>query len=331
MLRFGLFGAGRIGQVHARTITGHPGTELVAIFDPLRDAAATLAATTGASVAATPDEILTDDSIDAVLIGSATPTHVDLIIGAVKAGKKVLCEKPIDLSLERVDECWAQIKDLDPTVMIGFNRRFDPSFRAAHARLAAGEIGDLEQLVIISRDPAPAPEAYITVSGGIFRDMTIHDFDLARAFLGDVVEVFAAAANRIEPYIAAAGDVDSVMVTLKSSNGTLCTIVNSRRCAFGYDQRIEVFGSLGMLQVANQTATSVSASTAAGLGLTDPAQDFFLERYFPAYQAELGHFVNAVAAGTPPSPSFTDGRLALVLADAAAESLRTNAAVSVLA
>lgn len=157
MLRFGLFGAGRIGQVHARTITGHPGTELVAIFDPLRDAAATLAATTGASVAATPDEILTDDSIDAVLIGSATPTHVDLIIGAVKAGKKVLCEKPIDLSLERVDECWAQIKDLDPTVMIGFNRRFDPSFRAAHARLAAGEIEDLEQLVIISRDPAPLP------------------------------------------------------------------------------------------------------------------------------------------------------------------------------
>ena len=329
MLRFGLFGAGRIGQVHARTITAHPDTELAAIYDPFGDAAATLATSTGGRVAATPEEIFADDSIGAVLIASATPTHVDLIIGAVKAGKKVLCEKPIDLSVDRVDECWEQIKDLDPTVMLGFNRRFDPSFNGAHARLAAGEIGDLEQLVIISRDPAPAPEAYIKVSGGIFRDMTIHDFDMARFFLGDVVEVFATAANRIEPYIADAGDVDSVMVTLKSSNGTLCTIVNSRRCAFGYDQRIEVFGSLGMLQVANQTATSVVASTAAGLAQTDPAQDFFLERYLPAYQAELGHFVNAVTCGTQPSPSFTDGRLALVLADAAYESLRTGAAVRV--
>ncbi|WP_203568622.1 inositol 2-dehydrogenase [Aestuariimicrobium ganziense] len=327
MLRFGLFGAGRIGQVHAETLSTHPGTRLVAVHDPVPEGAAALAGRTGARVAADADEIIGDPEIDAVLIGSPTPTHVDLITAAVRAGKKVLCEKPIDLSLARVDECWHEISPLDPTVMIGFNRRFDPSFAAVKQRVDRGDIGDLEQLVITSRDPAPAPAEYIKVSGGIFRDMTIHDFDLARHFLGDVVEVTVFAANRVEPYIAEAGDVDSATVVLKSANGTIATIINSRRCAFGYDQRLEAFGSKGMLQAGNQTATTVTWSSAAGTAQADPALDFFLQRYMPAYRAELDHFVSAVEQGVAPSPDFTDGREALALAEAANESLRTGCVV----
>lgn len=329
MLRFGLFGAGRIGQVHAQTITSHPQTALAAIYDPYGDAAATLSNATGARVSPTVDDIMADPEIDAILIGSATPTHVDLITAGVRAGKKVLCEKPIDLSLARVDQCWADIKDHDPFVMLGFNRRFDPGFRAARARVERGDIGDLEQVIVISRDPGPAPEAYIQSSGGIFRDMTIHDFDMVRFFLGDVESVYAVGANRVEPYIEAAGDLDSVMVTLRSSNGTLASIVNSRRCAFGYDQRVELFGSTGMLQASNQTETNLTHSSAAGLDQRDPALDFFLERYMPAYRAELDAFVDAAAEGAAPSPSFADGRAALVLAEAALESLRTGAAVRV--
>lgn len=329
MLRFGLFGAGRIGRVHAASLASHPRTELAVVHDPFEAAAREVAALYGATPTGDADVILGDRSIDAVIIASPTPTHVDLLTASARAGKAVLCEKPIDLDLTRVDACWADIKDLGATVMVGFNRRFDPSFAEVRERVAKGEIGRLEQLIITSRDPAPAPAAYIASSGGLFRDMTIHDFDMARFFLGEVTEVQATGANLIEPYIAEAGDIDSAVTVLRGAGGELCQIVNSRRCSFGYDQRLEAFGAEGMLTAGNQTATSVRRSGAAGTETAPPYLNFFLDRYAVAYQAELDHLVSCVEQGTAPSPGFADGRAALVLADAANESLTSGRAVRV--
>jgi len=329
MLRFGLFGAGRIGRVHAASVAAHPRTELAIVHDPIEAAAREVAAQYGAVPTQDADVILGDPAISAVIIASPTATHVDLLTAAVRAGKAVLCEKPIDLDLARVEACQDAIKGLDATIMIGFNRRFDPTFAEIRDRVAQGEIGRLEQLLITSRDPAPAPAAYIATSGGLFRDMTIHDFDMARFFLGDVVEVQATGANLIEPYIAEAGDIDSAVVVLRGAGGELCQIVNSRRCAFGYDQRLEAFGAEGMLSAGNQTATSVRSSGSAGTETAPPYLNFFLDRYTPAYRAELDHLVSCVEQGLTPSPGFADGRAALVLADAANESLQTGRAVRV--
>jgi myo-inositol 2-dehydrogenase / D-chiro-inositol 1-dehydrogenase len=329
MLRFGLFGAGRIGRVHADSVAAHPRAELAIVYDPFEAAASEVAARHGATATGDIDVILGDPGIGAVIIASPTPTHVDLLTASVQAGKAVLCEKPIDLDLARVDACWEEIKDAGATIMVGFNRRFDPSFAELHARVAAGEIGRLEQLVITSRDPAPPPAAYIASSGGLFRDMTIHDFDMARFFLGDIVEVQAMAANLVEPFIAEAGDVDSAMVLLRAADGALGQIVNSRRCSFGYDQRLEAFGAAGMLSVGNQTATSVRHAGASGTETAAPFLTFFLDRYAAAYQAELDHLVSCLEQDLAPSPGFADGRAALVLAEAAQESMQTGRSVQV--
>jgi myo-inositol 2-dehydrogenase / D-chiro-inositol 1-dehydrogenase len=329
MLRFGLFGAGRIGRVHAASLAAHPQTELAVVHDPVEAAALEVATQYGATPTQDAGVILGDRSIGAVIIASPTSTHIDLLAAAVRAGKAVLCEKPIDLDLARVDACWEELQGLESTVMVGFNRRFDPTFAEIRDRVAAGEIGQLEQLLITSRDPAPASAAYIAGSGGLFRDMTIHDFDLARFFLGEVVEVQATGANLIEPYIAEAGDIDSAIVTLRGAGGELGQIVNSRRCAFGYDQRLEAFGADGMLTAQNQAATSVRRSGAAGTETAPPYLTFFLDRYTPAYRAELDHLVSCVEQGKAPSPGFADGRAALVLADAANESMKTGQAVRV--
>lgn len=329
MLRFGLFGAGRIGRVHADSLAVHPRAELATVYDPIEAAALEIATRLGATATGDINAILDDPGIDAVIIASPTPTHVDLLTASVRAGKAVLCEKPIDLDLDLVDACWARIKDENATIMVGFNRRFDPSFTDMRNRVARGEIGRLEQLIITSRDPAPAPAAYIASSGGLFRDMTIHDFDMARFFLGEVVEVQAMAANLIEPYIAEVGDVDSAMVLLRGAGGELGQIVNSRRCSFGYDQRVEAFGAQAMLTAGNQTATSVRRSGASGTETAAPYLNFFLDRYAPAYQAELDHLITCVEQGLAPSPGFADGRAALVLADAANESLKTGRAVRI--
>jgi myo-inositol 2-dehydrogenase/D-chiro-inositol 1-dehydrogenase len=211
--------------------------------------------------------------------------------------------------------------------MVGFNRRFDPSFRSMRERVHAGELGRLEQLSIVSRDSAPAPAAYIATSGGLFRDMTIHDFDMARYFLGEVTEVQAMGANLIAGYIADAGDIDAAVVVLRGACGTLCHITNSRRCVFGYDQRVEAFGERGMLTAENLRPTGVRFSGAARTESADPYLNFFLDRYTPAYRAELDHFVTAIEKGTSPEPGFADGRAALALAEAAGESLRTGRAV----
>ena len=328
-LRIGLLGCGRIGRVHADSVTVHPRAELAKVFDPVEAAASDVAGQFGSDWTTDAAAIIDDPSIDAVIVASPTPTHVDLLTRAVRSGKAVLCEKPIDLDLARVDACRHEIGELTDRVMVGFNRRFDPSFADIRARVAAGEVGDLEQLVIISRDPAPPPAAYVASSGGLFRDMTIHDFDLARFFLGEIVAVTATASNLISTEIAEAGDVDGAVIVLQGASGALCSITNARRCAFGYDQRLEAFGALGMLTAANQLPTSVRFSGRQHTEVAAPYFTFFLDRYTPAYRAELDHFVTAVENGTVPSPGFGDGRAALVLADAANESLHTGATVAV--
>ena len=327
MLSIAVIGAGRIGRIHARNVAAHPGARLAGISDPHAPSAEALAAACGVGVLSL-DEAFT---ADAVLIGSPTPTHADYIERAARAGKAVFCEKPIDLSAERVRACLATVKQAGTPLMVGFNRRFDPSFGALKARLAAGEIGALELLVITSRDPSPPPVSYIESSGGLFRDMMIHDLDIARFLLGEEpVELYAAASVMVDPAIGAAGDVDTAMVTLKTASGKLCQINNSRRATYGYDQRIEAHGALGLLRAGNQTATTVECATSAGF-TTEPALPFFLERYAAAYRAELGAFIDAVNAGTAPDPSGQDGLAALLLADAATLSARTGMAIKLTA
>jgi myo-inositol 2-dehydrogenase/D-chiro-inositol 1-dehydrogenase len=248
---------------------------------------------------------------------------------AAKARKAILCEKPIDLDIKRVDQCWKEIGPLNPMVLIGFNRRYDPSFKAVRDRSLAGEIGRIEQLIITSRDPAPPPPAYVKGSGGLFRDMTIHDFDMARYLLGDIVEVTAMASVLVDPEIGAAGDIDSAMVTLKAKDGALGFINNSRRCAYGYDQRVELFGEKGMLLAGNRRKTTVSLHGAQATEAEDVLLNFFIDRYGEAYAAEIDHFVDCVEKGAKPLTSFADGREALRLADAALESVRTGKTVKV--
>jgi myo-inositol 2-dehydrogenase / D-chiro-inositol 1-dehydrogenase len=324
MIKFAVLGCGRIGRMHALNLARHPRAELVWVFDVAGNAAASVAEATGAKQAGDADEALSAKDVDAVLIASSTNTHLDLLERAVEAGKAVLCEKPIDLDLAKVDACWQRIKSRNATIMIGFNRRFDPSFRAMRDRIRQGEIGKLEQLVITSRDPSPPPVAYIQVSGGLFRDMTIHDFDMARYLMGEIVSVFAIGANLVDPAIKSAGDIDAAMIILESADSGLCHINNSRRCTYGYDQRVEAFGQFGMLQAANQRPTSIQAWGAKATEAKDLVLDFFIERYTPAYLAEIDHFVDCVEQGTAPLVGYRDGREALRLADAALESMTTG-------
>ena len=327
MIKFAVLGCGRIGRMHAINLARHPRAELAWVFDVAGSAAASVAEATGARQANDADEVFSANDVDAVLIASSTNTHLDLLERAVEAGKAVLCEKPIDLDLAKVDACWQRIQGRNATIMTGFNRRFDPSFKALRDRLSKGEIGKLEQLVITSRDPAPPPVAYIQVSGGLFRDMTIHDFDMARYLMGEIVSVFAVGANLVDPAIEAAGDIDAAMIILESAGGALCHINNSRRCGYGYDQRIEAFGELGMLQAANQRPTSIQAWGARATEAKDPVLDFFIERYTPAYLAEIDHFVDCCERGGTPLAGYREGREALRLADAALESMTSGRTV----
>ncbi|MGI9336357.1 MAG: inositol 2-dehydrogenase [Gammaproteobacteria bacterium] len=330
MLGFALLGAGRIGAMHAANLARHPETRLVSVFDVNEHAAAQAAQDNGAVAAADVHAALGMAGVDAVLIASATDTHVDLIIEASRAGKAVLCEKPIDLDIERVEACKTALEQNNVPVQIGFNRRYDPNHRAVRDAVAAGDVGALELLVITSRDPGLAPVEYLRVSGGLFRDMMIHDFDLARFVLGEEpVEVSAMGSVRVDETVAELGDIDTAMVTLKTANGTLCHINNSRRAVYGYDQRLEAFGSEGMVISDNVNASSVSRYTGAATAVRDPLPNFFIERYAEAYLLEIGDFVAAVEADRTPSVSFEDGRRALLLANAALESLNSGQVVRV--
>lgn len=326
MLKVGLLGAGRIGQVHAQTITAHRSSELTAVSDFYSEAAEKLAREYGSAARSTED-ILADPAIDAVLIATSTDTHSDLIEAATQAGKAVLCEKPVDLSLERARACKAKVDAAGRPVMIGFNRRFDPSFGALKTALEAGEIGKAELLTITSFDPAPPPVSYITVSGGMFRDMMIHDFDIANFLMGEApVRISAVGASLVDPEIGAAGDVDTAAVTMTYADGRIAVIKNSRRAAFGYDQRIELLGSTGMLEAENMLENTVVKSTAEGVTSAKPMH-FFLERYMPAYRAEWDAFVAAVTANTPFPVTLDDGVAALAMAEAATRSHQTGAPV----
>jgi myo-inositol 2-dehydrogenase/D-chiro-inositol 1-dehydrogenase len=324
MVGMSVLGCGRIGRIHAGNLARHARARLISVFDVATDVARQTAAELGVKCAQSIDEVWADGEIAAVLIATPTDTHVPLIAAAVKAGKAVFCEKPIDVDLERARACGRDIASHRPRLMMGFNRRFDPSFRALRERLQRGEIGRLELVVITSRDPAPPPLAYIRTSGGLLRDMTIHDFDMARYLAGDISQIQAFGANLVDPKIAKLGDIDTCTVAMRAKSGALLQINNSRRCVYGYDQRIEVFGASGMLQAGNRRATAVEHSGEKYTSARDPALNFFIERYAEAYVAELDAFLASVADGRPMSPDFSDGLEALRLAVAAEESLRTQ-------
>ncbi len=328
-IRIGLIGAGRIGIVHAGSIHDTKGVDLAWVCDPFVENAERLGAQYAAKVTADPYDVINSGDVDAILIASPTPTHVELLEAGIDAGLHVMCEKPIDLDIARVDALRAKAAAASTRIGLGFNRRFHPQFETMNKRVKSGEIGQLEQLVIISRDPAPAPQAYIAVSGGIFRDMTIHDFDMARYFVPEIVEVSAVGANVFSDYIKAEHDYDSVNITLRGSKGELVTIVNSRHSSYGYDQRLEAFGSEGMLYAKNVAPTTVEHYSAEHTEQREPYLNFFLELYATSYRRELALFVESIHSGAALCPTYEDGRAALVLADAALQSARSGQSVKV--
>jgi myo-inositol 2-dehydrogenase / D-chiro-inositol 1-dehydrogenase len=327
-VRFGVLGAGRIGQVHARAVASVPGARLVAVADPEAEAARRVADAYGCEIRSI-EAIEAAGDIDAVIICTPTDTHADLIERFARAGRAVFCEKPVDLSLARVRDCLRVVEETGAMLMVGFNRRFDPDFRALKQAIDAGRIGRVEMVTLTSRDPAPPPLDYIRRSGGIFRDMTIHDFDVARWLLGEEVEtVMAAASVLTDPEIGAAGDFDSVNVILTTPSGRQAAISNSRRASYGYDQRIEVHGSQGAVAAENHHLSRVVVADGAGYR-RPPLLDFFMTRYVAAYAAEIAAFVEAVEQGTPAPTTGTDGLMALALADAALKSVAEGRAVRV--
>ena len=327
MLNIGLLGAGRIGNVHAKSITANADSRLVAVSDVNEAAAQKLAQAYGAQARSSQD-IIADPSIDAVLIATSTDTHSDLIEAATAAGKAVLCEKPVDLSLARARACQAAAAKHGRPVMIGFNRRFDPNFASLKAQFDAGAIGKGELLSITSFDPAPPPVAYVKVSGGLFRDMAIHDFDMACWLYGATPKaVTAVGTSIVDPAIGAAGDVDTAIITLHFADGRLAVIKNSRRAVYGYDQRIELLGATGLLSAGNVLENTVAKITTDGAISAKP-EYFFLERYMRSYEAEWNAFVKAVQTQTALPVTLDDGVNALAVAEAATLSAKTGQTVA---
>ncbi|HDI11749.1 MAG TPA: inositol 2-dehydrogenase [Candidatus Acetothermia bacterium] len=319
----GIIGAGRIGRLHAENLVRRmPGAEVVAVADVVQEAAEQCAKELGIPKAyGEPGPIFEDPSIDAVLICSSTDTHARFIEQAARAGKHIFCEKPIALDLEEIDRALDAVKKAGVFLQVGFNRRFDPSFSAAKEAVAAGKIGRPHLLKITSRDPAPPPIEYIKVSGGIFLDMTIHDFDMARFLMGEeVVEVYAAGAVLVDERIGEAGDIDTAVVTLRFASGALGVIDNSRRAVYGYDQRVEVFGERGMVRVENPKPHQAVVSNAEG-DYGPPLLHFFVERYTESYVRELSAFVEAIQKGEEPPVTGRDGKIPVVMGYAAKRSL----------
>jgi myo-inositol 2-dehydrogenase/D-chiro-inositol 1-dehydrogenase len=322
-LNVGIIGAGRIGRVHAQNLAYHVrGVNVVAVADVMLEAAQKLAADLQIpAVYGDPQPIFQDKNVDAVVICSSTDTHASLIEEAALAGKHIFCEKPIALDLSRIDRALSAVDKAGVKLQIGFNRRFDPSFKRVHEMVAAGEIGQPHILRITSRDPAPPPISYVKVSGGIFLDMAIHDFDMARYVVGsEVEEVYAAGNVLVDPAIGEAGDVDTAVITLRFANGALGVIDNSRKAVYGYDQRVEVFGSAGMVVVANKTPDNATRSDASGVHSALPLY-FFVERYTEAYILEMQDFVQAVRENKQPPVTGMDGRIPVVMGFAAKKSL----------
>ena len=325
-----IFGAGRIGRIHASNLAALPGVTLQFVCDPVTAAASDLAQLLGARVS-TIDAVLADKSIEVVVIASSTDTHSELITRSAAAGKHIFCEKPVDMSVPRARDCAAAVQAAGVACMIGFQRRFDPTFNEARTRLDRGEIGNPEMLIITSRDPGAPPAAYIQASGGIFRDMLIHDFDVFRWILcadGDEAQWLSATGSVLtDPAIRALGDMDSTAVTIRTRKGRLCQINTIRRAAYGYDQRFEVLGSTGMLQCGNHTPSEVVQWDAQGVR-GDKPENFFLQRYAAAYRLEITHFFECLQSGSAFRTTIADGVAAQVLADAAAQSCQSGQAVT---
>ncbi len=328
-MNIALLGAGRIGQVHALNIQQHPALDLAVVVDTRRESAEAVAGPAGAEVVDDPADAVARDDIDAVMVCTSTDTHVQMIELCAAHKKPVFCEKPVDLDFARAEAGVAAAKKAGVPLMIGFNRRFDPHFDALKEALARGELGQLETLKIVSRDPTPPPADYVKVSGGIFRDMMIHDLDMARFLLGEEpTSVYAVGSCLVDEAIGQAGDVDTAMVVLTTKSGVLCHIENSRRAVYGYDQRVEAFGQQGMLRVENPRPTTLERSNDMVVA-TDRPPYFFLERYQEAYREELDHFVQALRGEHRPSPDGDDGLWALKLADACHRSQQTGQRVDV--
>jgi myo-inositol 2-dehydrogenase/D-chiro-inositol 1-dehydrogenase len=325
MQKIALIGAGRIGKIHAANVAAHPELQLAYVIDPIADAAKSVAASFGAKSAEL-DSALGDAGVSGVIVASSTDTHLDFSLRAAQAGKAIFCEKPIDLDLERTQG--AANKFEGARLFLAFNRRFDPNFRTLKAKLDKGAVGKLETLHITSHDPSPPPPGYVAVSGGLFKDMAIHDFDMARWVLGEEPsEVFAAGACLVDPEIGRLGDIDTAKTILRTPSGKLCVISNSRRSGYGYDQRIEAFGSQGALRAANVVESTVAAWTEAG-AQADQFQNFFLDRYADAYRREMAHFADMLVRGVKPEIGYSDGVAALTLATAAQKSAASGAPVA---
>lgn len=324
-------GAGRIGKMHAKNLSMHSKSNLSYVYDINQDFANEVAKLSGAKVAQSAEEAINDKNVDAVLIASATPTHIDFMTMAAKAGKAVLCEKPIDLDIAKVDKCYETIKNFSVPIQIGFNRRFDKSNKKIKLAKDNGEIGNLEMVIITSRDPEPPGIEYLKAAGGFFRDTTIHDFDLSRFILGDdpVIEVSAYGSQLISAECKEVGDHDTAMFIMRSQKGVLIHINNSRRAVYGYDQRVEIFGSKGMMISNNQSPTSVEKFDKNMTYAKDPIHFFFMERYEQSYKDQLDDFVNIIMNNEKPSVTFEDGRNALLLANAAYESFETGKSTKV--
>ncbi|MEM1039908.1 MAG: inositol 2-dehydrogenase [Pseudomonadota bacterium] len=323
-----LIGAGRIGTVHAKAIAGNPQAKLVAIFDPMAEAADTLAALHVCPVRSVED-IEEDTAIDGVIICTPTDTHADYIERFANAGKKIFCEKPVDLSVDRVRACLKVVEDTGAFLMIGFNRRFDPSFAAVRNAIDDGSVGDVELVQITSRDPEAPPRSYGERAGGMLRDMTIHDFDIARHLLGEEVESVSAHASAITGQgVEEIGDIDTATIILETASGKQAVITNSRRTTYGYDQRIEVHGSGGMAHAKNMREHNAEVLDGRGTTLA-PIEDFFMTRYVEAFSRIIGQFVARAAADGTPSPSGADGLAALLLAEAAYLSIAERRRVAV--
>ena len=318
MHNIAVIGAGRIGRIHASNARADPRIELKFVVDPIASLANDLASATGARVAEL-EEVLTDPDVSGVVVASSTDTHLEFSVAAIAAGKAVFCEKPIDLDLSKARAAAAALGSDDARLFLGFNRRFDHNFRQLRDRIDSGEMGALETLHIISHDPSPPPIDYVRVSGGMFKDMTIHDFDMARWLLGeDPVEVYAAATSVVDPAIGEAGDVDTAKTLLRTESGKICVISNSRRSGYGYDQRIEAFCAKGLLRAGNVLSSTVEVWGESG-SQTDALQNFFLDRYAGAYRSEMAHFAD-ILDGARPLVGYQDGISALAIAEAAMES-----------
>lgn len=330
MIRIAVLGTGRIGRIHAANAAAHPGATLVAVADPFVASARALGDAYGCDVMTDTVGAIERSDVDAVVIGTPTDTHVDLMLAAARAGKAVLCEKPVDLDIARVDAAIAELEAIGARAMLAFNRRFDASATGLRRAIDAGEIGDVRQVIITSRDPDLPPLDYIRHSGGIFRDMVIHDFDLARWLLGEEPEtVMATASCLVDTALTGVDDFDTLMVMMRTASGKQCHINCCRQAVYGYDQRLEIFGSRGMLLNDNLRPTTVRRYDANATEVREPLLNFFLERYAQAYVAELDAFLFAVSNGSPMPVTPRDGRAALRLADCALESAKTGKVVHV--